>query len=133
MPGKTIQIRSSTGSAFDCYLATPVTGGKVPAIVLACAIVGVDQDLRDIADELAARGYIAAAPDLFWRSVPGPLPHEDSRTRPRGQPRLEKIKAGEFATRLPPFRLQELDRIGEVANALAAKIETTLAEREGWS
>ena len=95
MPGKTIQIRSSTGSAFDCYLATPVTGGKVPAIVLACAIVGVDQDLRDIADELAARGYIAAAPDLFWRSVPGPLPHEDSRTRPRGQPRLEKIKAGE--------------------------------------
>jgi carboxymethylenebutenolidase len=95
MLGKTIQIPSSVGGAFDCYLATPASGGEVPAVVLACAIVGVDQDLRDIADELAARGYIAAAPDLFWRSVPGPLLHEDSRTRPRGQPRLEKIKAGE--------------------------------------
>ena len=95
MPGSTIKIPSRHGGAFDCYLATPEGGGKVSAVVLACAIVGVDQDLRDIADEFATRGYIAAAPDLFWRSAPGPLPHEDSRTRPRGQPRPEKIKEGE--------------------------------------
>jgi carboxymethylenebutenolidase len=63
--------------------------------VLANAILGVDEDLRAIADEFAAAGYIAAAPDLFWRTVPGPLTHEDPRTRPRGQPRLEKIKTGE--------------------------------------
>jgi two-component system, NarL family, sensor histidine kinase UhpB len=42
---------------------------------------------------------------------------------------LERMKSGAFATRLPPFRLRELDRIGKAANALAAKIETTLAER----
>jgi carboxymethylenebutenolidase len=59
------------------------------------AIHGVDEDLRGIADEFAAKGCIAAAPDLFWRSVPGPLAHDDPRSRPRGQPRLEKIKAGE--------------------------------------
>jgi carboxymethylenebutenolidase len=63
--------------------------------VLANAIIGVDEDLRAIADEFAAAGYIAAAPDLFWRTTPGPLLHEDPRTRPRGQPRLEKIKTGE--------------------------------------
>jgi carboxymethylenebutenolidase len=95
MPGTTIKVRSREGGEFDCYLAMPQASEKVPAIVLACAIVGVDKDLRDIADEFASHGYIAAAPDLFWRSVPGPLTHEDSRTRPRGQPRLEKIKAGE--------------------------------------
>ena len=95
MAGSTIKIRSSGGGEFDCYLALPAGGDKAPAVVLACAIVGVDQDLRDIADEFASHGVVAAAPDLFWRSVPGPLPHEDSRTRPRGQPRLEKIKAGE--------------------------------------
>jgi carboxymethylenebutenolidase len=95
MPSSTVKIPASSGGAFDCHLALPASPGKTPAIVLACAIVGVDQDLRGIADEFAAHGYIAAAPDLFWRSVPGPLTHEDSRTRPRGQPRLEKIKTGE--------------------------------------
>jgi len=95
MPTSTVKVPSSSGGAFDCYLALPASSGPIPAIVLANAIVGVDEDLRGIADEFAAAGYIAAAPDLFWRSVPGPLSHEDPRTRPRGQPRLEKIKAGE--------------------------------------
>src|SRR3954463_7589436 len=89
-----IKIRSSEGPQFDCYLVTPEGRSTVPAIVLASAIHGVDQDLRGIADEFAARGYIAAAPDLFWRTVPGPLARDDQRAAPRGQPRLEKIKAG---------------------------------------
>jgi len=64
-------------------------------VVLASAIHGVDGDIRAIADEFASQGYIAAAPDLFWRSVPGPLARDDDRTKPRGQPRLEKIRDGE--------------------------------------
>jgi carboxymethylenebutenolidase len=95
MPGQTIKIRSREGGGFDCYLSTPVTDGKVPAVVLASAVHGVDKDIRDLADEFAAHGYIAAAPDLFWRSVPGPLPHEDPRAAERSQPRLEKVRAGE--------------------------------------
>jgi carboxymethylenebutenolidase len=95
MPTSMVKVASSSGGTFDCYLATPTASAATPAIVLANAIVGVDEDLRGIADEFAAAGYIAAAPDLFWRSVPGPLAHEDPRTRPRGQPRLPKIKAGE--------------------------------------
>jgi carboxymethylenebutenolidase len=92
---KDIGIRSSEGPEFDCYVVTPETEQKVPAIVLASAIHGVDGDLRAIADEFASRGYIAAAPDLFWRTLPGPLARDDPRTAPRGQPRLEKIKTGE--------------------------------------
>ncbi|MGH6672150.1 MAG: dienelactone hydrolase family protein [Xanthobacteraceae bacterium] len=95
MSGSRVQIPSSSGGTFDCYLAMPASANKTPAIVLACAIVGVDEDLRAIADAFATSGYIAAAPDLFWRTVPGPLVHEDPRTRPRGQPRPEKIKTGE--------------------------------------
>jgi carboxymethylenebutenolidase len=95
MPGSTIKVASQQGGAFDCYLSLPAFPAKTPAVVLACAILGVDKDLRDIADEFAAHGYIAAAPDLFWRSVPGPLTHEDPRARERGQPRLPKIAAGE--------------------------------------
>jgi len=95
MPASTVKVPSSAGGQFDCYLALPSAAERTPAIVLANAIVGVDEDLRGIADEFAAAGFIAAAPDLFWRTVPGPLEHEDPRTRPRGQPRLEKIRTGE--------------------------------------
>src|SRR5690242_7899145 len=95
MSGESINIRSRDGGEFDCYLVTPQTNDPVPAIVLAAAIHGVDADIRAIADEFAAHGFIAAAPDLFWRSFPGPLSLGDDRAAQRSQPRLEKIKAGE--------------------------------------
>jgi carboxymethylenebutenolidase len=52
------------------YLAMPRTDAQVPAVVLASTVRGVDEDVRAIADEFAANGFIAAAPDLFWRSIP---------------------------------------------------------------
>src|ERR1700704_5982622 len=95
MPDKTVNIRSRDEGVFDCYLVMPERDDPLPAIVLASAVHGVDGDIRAIADEFAAHGFIAAAPDLFWRSIPGPLSHHDERTAQRSQPRLEKIKAGE--------------------------------------
>lgn len=93
--GKTVKIRASAGGEFDCYLVVPAGDAAAPAVVLASAIHGVDADIRAIADEFAADGYVVAAPDLFWRSVPGPLSRDDNRARERAQPRLQRIKAGE--------------------------------------
>jgi carboxymethylenebutenolidase len=95
MPGQTAMIGSSDGGTFECYLVAPDADSPVPAIVLASAVHGVDSDICAIADEFAGHGFIAAAPDLFWRSIPGPLSRSDDRARYRSQPRLEKIKAGE--------------------------------------
>jgi carboxymethylenebutenolidase len=95
MESKNVKIRSSEGGEFDCYLATPRAGAKVPAMVIASAVHGVNEDVRAIADEFAVHGYIAAAPDLFWRTIPGPLARDDERTKQRSQPRLEKVRTGE--------------------------------------
>lgn len=95
MPGKAASIRSSDGGDFSCYLVVAETDDPTPAVVLASAVHGVDADIRAIADEFAAHGFIAAAPDLFWRSIPGPLSRHDDRAAQRSQPRLEKIKVGE--------------------------------------
>ena len=95
MQRKDIKVSSRDGGELDCYLVLPDGGAKVPAVVLASAVHGVDQDVRGIVDAFAAKGYIAAAPDLFWRSIPGPLARDDKRSAERSQPRLEKIKAGE--------------------------------------
>jgi carboxymethylenebutenolidase len=95
MQGQDIKIRSRDGGEFDCYVATPDGAGKAPGIVLASAVQGVDADIRGLADAFAAHGVFAAAPDLFWRSIAGPLPHGDPRCSERSRPRLERIKAGE--------------------------------------
>jgi carboxymethylenebutenolidase len=95
MPAETIKITSREGGAFDCYVNVPAGNEPVPAVVLASAIHGVDKDLIAIADEIAAHGFIAAAPDLFWRDLPGPMTRADTRAAERAQPRAQKIKAGE--------------------------------------
>jgi len=95
MRGGNVKVRSSEGGEFDCYRVAPGAPAKVPAIVIASAVHGVNADVCAIADEFASRGAIAAAPDLFWRSIPGPLARDDDRTKERSQPRLAKIKTGE--------------------------------------
>ena len=90
-----IKVRSGGGGEFDAYLSRPAVSGRVPAVVLASAVHGVDADIRAIADDFAARGFIAIAPDLFWRTIPGPLPQDDPRTGERSQPRAQVIALGE--------------------------------------
>jgi carboxymethylenebutenolidase len=66
--GRRITIKGSDGS-FGAYVADGKKGG--PAIVVIQEIFGVNKVMRDIADGLAAQGYTAVAPDLFWRIEPG--------------------------------------------------------------
>lgn len=94
--GNHVKIKSSSGAGeFDCHLALPAGTAKAPAVVMASAVHGVNADIRGIADEFAAKGFIAAAPDLFWRTLPGPLPRDDERAGQRSQPRMPVLKAGE--------------------------------------
>jgi carboxymethylenebutenolidase len=65
----TMTIDTGDG-AMTAYLALP-TGGTGPGIVLIQEIFGVNQVMRDLADELASHGYVVACPDLFWRIEPG--------------------------------------------------------------
>lgn len=85
MERRDVKIHASGGGEFDCYIVTPDGSGPVPAIVLASAVHGADKDIRNIADEFAGHGYIAAAPGLFWRTVPGPLGRDDDRMTVRAR------------------------------------------------
>jgi carboxymethylenebutenolidase len=60
-----IEIDTADGK-FGAYLSLP-RGGKGPGIVLLQEIFGVNQHIRNVADQYAADGYVVLAPDLFWR------------------------------------------------------------------
>ena len=55
---------------FDAYVADPV-GTPRAAIVVIQEIFGVNAGIRSKCDRLAADGYLAIAPDLFWQIAPG--------------------------------------------------------------
>jgi carboxymethylenebutenolidase len=55
---------------FGAYIAKPETA-PAPAVVVLQEVFGVNADIRKHCDELAKLGYIAVAPDLFWRQEPG--------------------------------------------------------------
>lgn len=64
-----VTINGPDGS-FSAYLAEPASGSG-PGILMIQEIFGVNQDMRDHCDAMAAQGYIALCPDLFWRLKPG--------------------------------------------------------------
>ena len=69
MAGSEITIAGGDGE-FMGYLAKP-TSGTGPGVVVIQEIFGVNTWMRNIADDLAAAGYVALCPDLFWRIEPG--------------------------------------------------------------
>jgi carboxymethylenebutenolidase len=65
----TIDTLDGTGS-FNAYCAEPA-GPPRAAIIVIQEIFGVNAGIRRKCDRLAADGYLAIAPDLFWRLEPG--------------------------------------------------------------
>ncbi len=61
-------IHSPDGT-FHAYVARPAKV-PAPAVVVLQELFGVNADIRATCDELAAQGFIAIAPDLFWRQEP---------------------------------------------------------------
>jgi carboxymethylenebutenolidase len=67
--GETTTIQTEDGQ-FAAYVARP-SKAKAPAIVVIQEIFGVNAVMRQVCDELAAAGFLAVCPDLFWRIEPG--------------------------------------------------------------
>ena len=70
MSGKEITIAAKDGGSFMGYLAMPASGSG-PGVVVIQEIFGVNAVMREITDAMAAAGYVALCPDLFWRQEPG--------------------------------------------------------------
>lgn len=68
---ETVQIASlKHDGTIPAYVARPARIAKA-AIVVIPEIFGVNPGIRQKADKWAAAGYLAVAPDIFWRFAPG--------------------------------------------------------------
>lgn len=65
---ETISAGGGAGE-FDAYCAVP-DGGAGPGILLFQEVFGINDNMRGLADKLAAEGYVVLVPDMFWRLEP---------------------------------------------------------------
>ena len=61
---------TTEGGTLSAYVARPAAT-KAPAVVVIQEIFGVNPVMREVCDRLAAQGFLAVCPDLFWRLEPG--------------------------------------------------------------
>ena len=64
-----IQFTTKDGGQFFAYIARPAKL-PAPALIIIQEIFGVNDGLKQKADEMAALGYLTVVPDLFWRLEP---------------------------------------------------------------
>ncbi len=68
--GKIIQLRASDDHQLEAYRAEPAGNPKAGLVILQ-EVFGVTRHIRRVADEYAAEGFLAIAPNLFDRVEPG--------------------------------------------------------------
>jgi len=71
MTGETIQVEMGNGDHAEAYLVTPAGSGPWPGLVVLPEIYNANHWVREVADGYAAQGFIALAPDIYWRQQPG--------------------------------------------------------------
>jgi carboxymethylenebutenolidase len=83
----------SDGGTFPIAQVAP--GSRAPGLVVISSAYGVTDGLRATMRRYAATGYIVAAPDMFSRTLPGPLGQSEAdRTAARGRLEGFDVAAG---------------------------------------
>jgi len=65
-----VSINASDGGSFEAWLAAP-TSGRGPGLVILAEIYNANDWVRSVAERYAAQGFVAIAPDLYWRQQRG--------------------------------------------------------------
>jgi carboxymethylenebutenolidase len=65
----TIRLRTSDGE-MKCHQVHPRGPGKFPAVIVIMEAFGLNDHIKDVTERIAAEGYVAIAPDLYYRESP---------------------------------------------------------------
>jgi carboxymethylenebutenolidase len=65
-----IDVPAATG-AMPAFLVKPAGAAAAPAVIVIQEAFGLNAHIKDVAKRVAAEGYVALAPDMFWRGGKG--------------------------------------------------------------
>ncbi len=72
LPIRSTWVKVANGNLqIDAYLAQPEQRGSWPGVIVFQEIFGVNDHIRDVTERIAREGYVAIAPAIYQRFVPG--------------------------------------------------------------
>jgi carboxymethylenebutenolidase len=135
MESSTVDITTADGVA-DAYLARPDTGPR-PGVLFIMDAFGLRPTIDDMADRVAADGYVVLAPNVFYRAGRSPvLPVPDLTDPERRKGFFQSVQP--LMEQLTPERLAAdgaayLDYLGEAASPGPVAITGyCMGGRVGW-
>ena len=132
--GHMITISASDGTgAIPTYIAEPVAPARA-AIIVMPEIFGVNDGIRSKVDDWAALGYLATAPDIFWRFAPGvelnpDVPDQLQQAFGNMQQYRAEHGVADIAALLVWNRTQHIEKTGVVGFCLGGRLAYMAAAR----
>src|SRR3989442_661705 len=65
-----VEVPAAVGS-MPAFLARPKDGARVPCVLVIQEAFGLNDHIKDVARRIAGEGYVALAPDIYWRGGKG--------------------------------------------------------------
>jgi carboxymethylenebutenolidase len=109
-----------TATWVNTYEALPA-GGRGPALIVLQESLGVDQNMRDVCEWFAARGFLASCPNLSWR-----LQQDPESSTPDLSKAVDDVAGAMDLLRNHPACT---GRVGVIGHGLGAKLAYLLAAR----
>src|SRR6185369_3991212 len=61
-----VKVRTTDGE-MPAFVARPTAAGRHPAVIVVMEAFGLNAHIKDVAGRIAAEGYVAIAPDAYYR------------------------------------------------------------------
>jgi len=130
-----IDVATPDGVA-DCYLTRPDGDGQHPAVLFVIDAIGLRARIKEMADRIAAQGYVVLAPNIFYRAGRAPIWPDVNLADPDARAEFMKT-LGPIAAALTPAAMSSdggayLARLAELAEGRVAITGYCMGGRHGW-
>ena len=112
------QVTTPDGT-MPVYIAEPAAAGRHPAVIVVMEAFGLNKHIEDVTRRIASEGYVALAPDVYWRSLPDNKVGYDELPKAIGL--MQKLDDRKIVADIGAA----LDFLGKKANVNAARIGIT--------
>lgn len=135
MSSETIDIQTRDGVA-DAYLSRPDQPGSHPGVLLLIDAFGLRERIEEMADRIAAKGFVVLAPNVFYRAGRAPVFSLDGLGDPERRGELfQKIMP--LMQELTPERIVSdgdayLGRLQQMSSGPVALTGYCMGGRLGW-